>query len=120
MTALASPLARRPRRIGVIGGVDRTAPQLVRAAATIDCWLEHHRGHTTHNAVAELTALVDRVDLLVIVTDVNSHTAVTKARRLAAARGRRCVLTRRLSPGGLVRLVLDLARESAAPPSPRG
>lgn len=113
--AVASP--RKIRRIGVIGGVDRTTAQLARAASTIDCDLEHHHGHTTHVRVAELAALVHRVDLLVVVTDVNSHTAVIKARRLARAYGRQCVLTRRLSPGRLVQLVGELERQSAEGPS---
>jgi Uncharacterized protein conserved in bacteria (DUF2325) len=108
------PLAPRTRRIGVIGGHDRAAVQLARAASTIDCSLEHHRGHMTRVAVAELAALIERVDLVVVLTDINSHTAVIQARRIATARGRRCVLARRLSPGRLVELVAEHDRGRAA------
>jgi hypothetical protein len=54
-----------------------------------------------------LASLIDRVDLLVILTDVNSHNAVIAARKLAIARGRRHVLLRRCSPGRLVALVTE-------------
>ena len=43
-----------------------------------------------------LEALVERSDLVICVTDVNSHAAVIGARRHARTLGRRCVLTRRL------------------------
>lgn len=105
----ASPV----RRIGIVGGVDRTRPLHERAAATIGCKLEHHDGHMTGRASAEIAALIDRVDLVVILTDTNSHAAVLLARKVAAARGKRHVLTRRISPGRLVQLVTELERVAA-------
>lgn len=95
----------RPRRIGVIGGVDRCTALLERTAETLGCRLEHHCGRTSGPKSAELDALVARVDLLIILTDTNSHGAVGKARRLAAAHDRKHVLARRISPGRLVQIV---------------
>jgi hypothetical protein len=96
-------------RVGVIGGVDRTAVLLQRALAAIDCDLEHHTGHMAGHGAARLASLIDRVDLVVILTDVNSHNAVIAARRLAVARGRRHLLLRRCSPSSLVKHLSALA-----------
>jgi hypothetical protein len=101
----ATPATRSRLRIGVVGGVDRTAVLLERALARIGCDLEHHTGHMAGRGAAGLAALIDRVDLVVILTDVNSHNAVLAARKLAAARGRRHLLMRRCSPSSLVRQV---------------
>ena len=96
-------------RVGVIGGVDRAAALYERALDRIGCSLEHHTGQMAGRGAAGLAALIDRVDLVVIVTDVNSHNAVIAARRLAVARHRRHVLVRRCSPSGLVKRVSALA-----------
>lgn len=122
MRPVAIPLAIPPavtqapriRRIGIVGGVDRTVVLLARAAATIGCKIEHHHGRMTHVASSDLAALIDRVDLVLILTDVNSHTAVSSARRIATAAGRPYVLLRRLSPGRLAGLVTDLERQRGA------
>jgi hypothetical protein len=95
----------RPRRIGVIGGVDRCTALLERTAETAGCRLEHHCGRTSGPKSGELGALVSRCDLLVILTDTNSHGAVGLARRLAVSAGTRHVLARRISPGRLRQLI---------------
>jgi predicted dehydrogenase len=97
----------RPPRIGVIGGVDRCTALLERTAETLGCRLEHHCGRTSGPKSSELDALVARVDLLIILTDTNSHAAVGKARRLAAAYDRKHVLARRISPSRLMLIVAD-------------
>lgn len=94
-------------KIGVVGGVERTIPLLVRAAESAGCSLECHSGRMSGPASGNLEALVERVDLLVILTDTNSHGAVGKARRLATLRGRRHVLMRRISPGRLVQMIVS-------------
>jgi hypothetical protein len=96
---------QRPLRIGLVGGVDRTAVLYQRALAAIGCRLEHHTGHMAGRGAVALASLVERVDLLVILTDVNSHNAVIAARRLAVARGVPHHLLRRCSPGRLVALI---------------
>ena len=95
----------RPPRIGVIGGVDRCTALLERTAETLGCRLEHHCGRTSGPKSSELDALVARVDLLIILTDTNSHAAVGQARRLAAVHERRHVIARRISPKRLVQIV---------------
>jgi phosphate-selective porin OprO/OprP len=56
-----------------------------------------------------LDALVDRVDLVVVTTDVNSHNAVQRARRLAREKGKRVHLARRLGLSRFVELMALLA-----------
>ena len=55
-----------------------------------------------------LAAIVERSDLIVVLTDVNSHAAVWGARRLARSRGRRCVLVRRLGTSRFRELLGEL------------
>lgn len=75
--------ARTALRVGIVGGVERAAPKLHELAAEAGVTLEFHEGHMEGRGSAALAALVDRVDVLLIVTDVNSHTAVQLARKLA-------------------------------------
>ncbi len=95
----------RPRRIGIVGGVDRCTALLERTAAAHGCHVEHHCGRTSGPKSAELGALVNRADLLVILTDTNSHGAVGLARRLAVAAGTKHVIARRISPSRLEHLI---------------
>lgn len=98
-----------PRRykVGIVGGVDRTTVLWQRALDTVGAQLEHHNGHMRGRASDGLASLIDRVDLLVILTDVNSHNAVIAARKLAIKRGRRHVLMRRCSPLKLVSVLTE-------------
>jgi hypothetical protein len=61
-----------------------------------------------------LEALVERADLVICVTDVNSHAAVLGARRHARALGRQCLLTRRLGLSRFRALLAEIP-ESASP-----
>jgi hypothetical protein len=88
-------------RIGVVGGVERLESQLRTVAGAAGHELEFHGGHMSGQGGGKLRALVDRVDLLVIQTDVNSHGAVIQARALARKARRPVRLVRRLGPSGL-------------------
>ena len=87
-------------RIGLIGGVERGEERYRAAAARAGHDFEAHSGHVGGRGGTALASLVERVDLLIITTDVNSHGAVLGARRLARERGvptlivRRCGLAR--------------------------
>jgi hypothetical protein len=82
--------------IGLIGGVERGAHHYEALAAAEGHTVEIHSGHLAGRGVDTLEALVDRADVVVVITDVNSHGGMWSARRLAKARGRHCVLVRRL------------------------
>ncbi len=94
-----------PLRIGMIGGVERSEGLFQQAARSAGYELEIHSGHTAGRGAQTLAALVNRVDLVVIVTDVNSHNAVVAARKLAVSRGVRHLLVRRCSPSRLISLI---------------
>ena len=55
-----------------------------------------------------LEALIERSDLVICVTDVNSHAAVLGARRHARTYGRRFLLTRRLGLSRFRALLADI------------
>ncbi len=60
-----------------------------------------------------LTDMVERCDLVVIVTDVNSHGAVQLTRRLLRSLGREPVLLRRCGTGRFATLLNDLPPASS-------
>jgi hypothetical protein len=64
------------------------------------------------HASVELERLVERADLVVIVTEINSHVAVQLTRRLLRARDRPPVLVRRLGVARLLALLDEHARPS--------
>ena len=73
--------------------------------AAVGCEIEHHTGHMTGRGADGLASIIHRADMVVILTDVNSHNAVLAARRLATARGCPHYLMRRCSPRNLVALI---------------
>jgi hypothetical protein len=81
--------------IGLIGGVERGERRYEAAAGRHGHSFECHSGDMAGRGGPALESLVERSDLVIVVTDVNSHAAVLGARKIARARGRRCVLVRR-------------------------
>ena len=73
-------------KIGIVGGLDRGAPDLALAARAEGHELEFHRGVMSGPHADSLRALVDRVDAVIILTEINSHAAVQLARRQARLR----------------------------------
>lgn len=100
--------------IGLIGGVERGEQRYAAAAASQGHSFEFHSGHTAGRGSSSLEALVERADLVICVTDVNSHSAVLGARKHARLVGRRCVLTRRLGLSRFCALLTELLHETPA------
>ena len=97
-------------RIGIIGGVDRSFPALQTIAEERGHALEAHTGVMSSGAAAaSLRALIGRVELVVVVTDVNSHNGVRAARREARNRGRPLRIVRRMGTAQLTALLQELA-----------
>ena len=82
-------------RIGIIGGLDRNEAPLSRIAEKHGHELEFHTGHTGGNGSKTIERLIDRVDAIIVPTDVNSHGAVQLARKIARKRNRLCWLVRK-------------------------
>jgi hypothetical protein len=88
-------------RIAVVGGVERTEGRLVDIASRAGHQLEFHHGHMSGPASQRLHNLVERADVIVIVTDVNSHAAVSYAREVARRARRPVRLVRRFGSSQL-------------------
>ena len=100
-------------RVGIVGGLDRSEQAYQRAARALGHEVEHHTGYMRGQAALALEHLVARSDLVVIVTEVNSHGAVQTTRRLLRTQRRPAVLVRRL---GIARLLALLRLHAPAPP----
>jgi len=100
--------ARWPLHIGVVGGLDRNAPLFERIAREAGHTFELHTGRVNGRGVHALEALIERADLLIIITDVNSHTGVQLARRLSVERGRTHLILRRCGASRFAELIDSL------------
>ena len=84
-------------RIGIVGGLQRRGRELESIALARGHQLEVHNGVVAGAAsAAGLRALVARSDLVIVVTDVNSHNGVKVARRQARLSRRPLRLLRRM------------------------
>jgi hypothetical protein len=83
-------------RIGWVGGVERNENDLVRMARAAGHQLTFHSGHMSGRGASDLENLVERSELVIILTDVNSHGAVIMARRLVRDHRKASMVVRRL------------------------
>jgi hypothetical protein len=97
----------------MVGGLDRNEGAYAEMARRAGHRFEHHNGHLAGRGSAMLDALVDRCDVVVVVTDVNSHGAAWRARRLARQRGSLCYVMSRCGPSKFVELLDELSRSAA-------
>jgi len=99
-------------RVAVIGGLERHEAELERRAEHCGHTVEFHRGKMGGRHTEELEAIVSRSELVIIVTQVNSHGAMYVAKRLADRLARRALVARTCSPSRF-RSILESV--SAAP-----
>src|SRR5215468_1917469 len=103
------PAASQPSRIrvAVVGGLSRGAEQWSRAAHAAGVEVEHHDGRTAGRGSQAIVAAVRRAQVVVIITDPNSHAGVAVARRAAIAAARPHLLIKHLRPQALPELLAD-------------
>jgi len=94
-------------RVAVIGGLSRAGELWSRAGQALGFALEHHDGRTRGRGSHDIIAAVRRADVIVIITDPNSHGGVAVARRAAILAARPHVLVKRLRPDGLAAVVAE-------------
>jgi hypothetical protein len=82
-------------RVGIVGGVERNQARYEEVAAAVGCGVEFHHGHMRGRGPEALDAMVERCDLIVIVTEINSHCAVRMAQKFSRKRGRRVLIARK-------------------------
>jgi len=83
-------------RLGVVGGVERAFRHLLDRSLGHDIRVEFHAGHMNGSGERELSSLVQRCDVVIVVTGVNSHNAVRRTRELTRLYQRPCFIVRRL------------------------
>lgn len=101
-------------RVAVIGGLSRASGQWVAAGVKAGFDLEHHDGKCGGRGPRDIAAAIRRSDVVVILTDTNSHIGVGVARKAAAAAGRPFMLVKRLRPDGIAEAVAELQRRMVA------
>ena len=99
-------------RIGIIGGVERSEQHYERLAERAGHKLMFHGGHVGGRGRETLSLIIDQCDLVIVVTDVNSHGAVQFARRRMQLLGRTPILLRRLGTARFSTLLDELQLES--------
>ena len=101
-------------RITLVGGVERNEQSLEAIASEFGHRLDFHGGHLKGRGVDDLHRQVDRADLVVVATNVNSHGAAQLARKLARKRDVPFVMTTSCNPTRFRELLLGLADQRAA------
>lgn len=102
---MSLPIARL--KVAVVGGLTRATEQWRRAGRAIGVELEHHDGQSAGRRAADIQAIVRRADVVLIITDLNSHNGVAQARRAALAHARPHLLLRRLRPDGVAKAIAE-------------
>ena len=98
-------------RIAVVGGLERHEPEIARRASRAGHDVEFHRGRVGGRHAEELEAIVARSDLVVIVTEVNSHGGVLLAKKAATRFNRPSLIIRTCGPSRFALIVDALGRE---------
>jgi hypothetical protein len=104
----------RRRRVAFIGGHERVEREIVAFGERLGLNVEVHDGHTRGNGAARLVALIQRTDVVVIVTGTNSHNAVQLAKREAAKNGAAVRILSFCGTGKARGLLAEIARANAA------
>lgn len=102
------------RRIAIVGGIERNQGLYERIAAEAGVEVGYHGGHLRGRGPDAQSDLVRRSDLVIVLTQVNSHGAVKLARAEARRFGVPVVVQSRLSPSGLAALLPGREGASAA------
>jgi hypothetical protein len=97
-----------------VGGHDRVEREIVSFGAQLGVDVVVHNGHTRGNGAERLIGLIQRTDVVVIVTGTNSHNAVHIAKREAARAGARLVILRSCGTGTARALIAEIAQSTAA------
>ncbi|MFO0612264.1 MAG: DUF2325 domain-containing protein [Polyangiaceae bacterium] len=88
-------------RIAWVGGVEKSERLLESIAEHAGCTMEFHGGHVGGRGEEKLRAAIARSDLVLIVTEPNSHGAVGVAKKEAHRLGREVIVTKRFGPSRL-------------------
>lgn len=102
---------RRRIRVAVIGGLTRATDLWSEAGRAMGVHLEHHDGRSQGRRADDIASMIRRADVVVIITDPNSHNGVTIARKTALAAGKPHRLVKHLRPAGLAAVLSETFAE---------
>lgn len=100
--------------IGLVGGLDRSEAQYRQLAERAGHSIEWHTGDLAGRGAGTLDAMIERSDVVIVVTAVNSHGAVWRARRQAKLRGKRLLLLARCGVNKFGSLLCELSTSAVA------
>jgi hypothetical protein len=104
--------------IALVGGVERNEAELTKIARRAGHTLEYHGGHIGGRGADGLRAVIERADLVVLQTVVNSHGSMYLAKKTARHLGKDFVVVRSLGPAKLQALLRRLEGNRLPAPSP--
>jgi hypothetical protein len=104
----------RRQRVAFIGGHDRVGREIIAFGEQLGLEVEVHNGKTRGNGAARIVALIQRTDVVVIVTGTNSHNAVHVAKRETAKTGAVVRILSFCGTGTARALLTEIARANAA------
>jgi Uncharacterized protein conserved in bacteria (DUF2325) len=96
--------------IALVGGLHRREAELGELARRAGHRLEWHSGHVTGRGADTLRGILERSELVVILTEVNSHGGMYLAKKLARRLGRATLLLRKCGTTRMSRLLAELTR----------
>lgn len=100
-------------KLAWIGGLSRSVESYAAIAAQLGHAIEFHDGAVGGRGADDLRRVIARAEVVVVLTDVNSHGAVSIARRCAREEGKRTLLLRRCGAARL-RMLLESLEARAA------
>jgi hypothetical protein len=107
-------MATSTLRVGWVGGLTRNETLVEEHAAKLGYSVEFHDGNVTGHRSKSLRNLVNRSDVVVIVTDLNSHRGVLTAREEARLAGRPVVMLRKAGLSRMEETLAALQKQYAA------
>jgi hypothetical protein len=100
--------------IALVGGLDRSESQYRQLAERAGHSIEWHTGDLAGRGAGSLDSMIERADLVIVVTLVNSHGAVWRARKLAKQRRKRLLLLARCGVSKFGSVLTELSTPGAA------
>jgi UDP-N-acetyl-D-mannosaminuronic acid transferase (WecB/TagA/CpsF family) len=101
-------------RVAFVGGVECVDRQLVALGDELGIEVEVHHGHMKSQSKQRLVSLIARTHVLVLVTGVNSHGAVSIAKREAERFGTEVRIVKFCGSSKARALLSELAQARAA------
>ncbi len=101
-------------RIAIIGGVERAEQHYERVAREHGHEVDFNPGHIGGRGTHGIAQAIDKADVVIVVTDVNSHGAVRFARAHMRSRGRSPILMRGIGISRFEALLSELGAARAS------